>query len=77
MCVCVSASVCVCLYVCLCVCVSVCVTAIVLSMGTEFVNEEEIVSGTRSGLNGSTSFLTVSVHKEIYIVSFKFLFFNF
>ena len=26
----------------------VCVTAIILSMGTKFVNKEEIVSGTRS-----------------------------
>ena len=43
-----------CVCVCVCVCVRVrvrvcvCVCAIVLSMGTTFVNKEEIVSVTRS-----------------------------
>ena len=43
----------------------VCVTAIVLSMGTKFVNKEETVSGTRS----EDSELRVFPHCEC-IVSF-------
>ena len=44
------ARVCVCVCVCVRVCVRVCVLApaIVLSMGTTFVNKEESVRGTRS-----------------------------
>ena len=46
----------------------VCVTAIVLIMGTHFVNKEEIVSGTRSEDSVTLSFLTASAHREcIYI----------
>ena len=44
-----------------------CVTATVLSMGTQFVNMEEIVSGTRSEDSVTLSFLTASAHRNVYI----------
>ena len=46
-------------------CACVCEPATVLSMGTKFVNKEEIVSGTRcENTSDYTSFLTASVHNE-------------
>ena len=51
MCVCVRACAhacaCVCVRACVCACVCARAPAIVLSMGTKFVNKEEIVCGTR------------------------------
>ena len=48
-----------------------CVTAIVLSMGTQFVNKEEIVSGTCSEDSVTLmSFLAASAHRNVYIYFF-------
>ena len=49
-------------------------TAIVLSMGTKFVNKEEIVSGTRSEDSVTVSFLTASVHRKMYSLCLMYLF---
>ena len=44
----------------------VCVTAIVLSMGTQFVNKEEIVSGTRSEDSVTLCLSSLRVLTEMY-----------
>ena len=48
----------------------VCVTAIVLSMGTQFVNREEIVSGTRSEDSVTLCLSSLRVLTEMYIYIF-------
>ena len=45
----------------------VCVTAIVLSMGTQFVNKEEIVSGTPSEDSVTLCLSSLRVLTEMYI----------
>ena len=48
----------------------VCVTAIVLSMGTQFVNKEEFVSGTRSEDSVTQCLSSLRVLTEMYIYIF-------
>ena len=47
-----------------------CVTAIILSMGTQFVNKEEIVSGTRSEDSVTLRLSSLQVLTEMYISIF-------
>ena len=44
-----------------------CVTAIILSMGTQFVNKEEIVSGTRSEDSVIQCLSSLRVLTEMYV----------
>ena len=48
----------------------VCVTAIVLSMGTQFVNKEEIVSGARSEDSVTLCLPSLRVLTEINMYTF-------
>ena len=48
----------------------VCVTAIVLSMGTQFVNKEEIVSGTHNADSVTLCLSSLRVLTEMYIFIF-------
>ena len=50
-----------------------CVTAIVLSMGTKFVNKEEIVSGTRSE---DSVTLRLSTLRVFIMIMYSNLYFN-
>ena len=45
--------------------------SIVLTTGTKIVNKEEIVSSTQSDDSVAVSFLTMSIHKDIYSVCFE------
>ena len=52
-----------------------CVTAIVLSMGTQFVDKEEIVSGTRSEDSATLSLSSLRVLTEMYIYIYIYILF--